>query len=285
MAGLLVGVGGNYVLVLNLIIQYTVICCLASFWLGPGAFLVSFVLLLVQLLLAAETADLRHPSAPWLFVVWLVTAIAALLVGGRNYHASFAPYLTANTGQRYVQVPAVAPASAYADAGVLSFEEGAAVDDTRSIGLRLFGRTYCAAPILDPQNPPEKVQFWAVGLDCCSSRGSFTCDNVGDLGVRGGVVLHGPEEGYEALTRRVFAPRIFHEGYVRAIEASSLLFQLPSSESPVLLRWTADPGGIQQGWLRSTVLVWLLSSFLYGVVVCAWLVVLASCSPRRRAKH
>jgi len=259
-----------------------VICGLASFYLGSGMLVLSSALLLMQALLGSELLDRRHPTIPWFCILWLVTAAAAALVGGRNYHAAFAPYMTAKAGRRYAEVPAAAAAAAYADAGVVSFAAGAAVDGARSVGLRAFGHTYCVAPVLAqaPGGGPADaaaalapapaaeavVQFWAVGLDCCGARGHFECDSAADATARGGVVVHGPREGEEAASGLLLAPRVFHEGYLRAIAAACSLYALQSAESPVVLRWVSSTDAVLIPWLVEALLVWLGSSALYCVL-------------------
>lgn len=257
---------GVYAVILSLVIEYFVVCGLTSFYLGSGVLVLSSALLLLQALLGSELLDRRHPSTPWLLLLWLVTAVAATLIGGRNYHASFATYMTAKAGRRYAEVPVAAPASAYADAGVISFASGAAMDAARSVGLRVYGNTYCVAPIVSQDNSTVNVQFWAVGLNCCASRGRFDCDGAGDAAARGGVAVQGPQEGEEAASRSILAPRIFHEGYKRAIAASCSLYQLQSAEAPVLLRWVSSPDAVLIPWLVRALLVWLGSSALYCIL-------------------
>jgi len=139
------------------------------------------------------------------------------------------------------------------------------------VGLRVFGRTYCAAPILGQENSTAGVQFWAVGLDCCGARGRFDCDSASDASVRGGVVVHAPLEGEEAASRSLLAPRIFHEGYLRAVAASCSLYALQQAESPVFLRWTASSDSVLVPWLVSALVVWLGSSLVYcALLAMVW---------------
>ena len=45
---------------------------------------------------------------------------------------------------------------------------------------------YCVAPILDPSST-TRVEFWAVGMDCCAERGDFQC---GDATAEGTAAAH-----------------------------------------------------------------------------------------------
>eukprot|EP00408_Alexandrium_pacificum_P050592 CAMPEP_0171255332 /NCGR_PEP_ID=MMETSP0790-20130122/52715_1 /TAXON_ID=2925 /ORGANISM="Alexandrium catenella, Strain OF101" /LENGTH=316 /DNA_ID=CAMNT_0011723287 /DNA_START=41 /DNA_END=986 /DNA_ORIENTATION=- len=203
---------GVYTVTLSIVVEYFVVCGLTSFYLGSGVLVLLSALLLLQALLGSELLDRRHPITMWLLILWLVTAIGATMVGGRNYHASFAPYMTAKAGRRYAHVPVAGPAGAYADAGVIAFANGTAVDAARSVGLRVYGITYCAAPIVAQDNSTVDVQFWAVGMDCCASRGRFECDGVADAAAKGGAVVHGPQGGEEAAEQVDIGPEDLPRG-------------------------------------------------------------------------
>lgn len=284
-------VPGIRTVIATLVIEYTVVCGLSTFFLGPVSLFVSLVLVLILLLLGVETLDQKHPTSPLILFLWFVTAVLAVLVGGRNYHATFAPYFTAEKGRRYSDVSvAVATASEHADAGVLTFVNGTLVDDTMVVGLRLFGRTYCVAPItsgavIEGQAgvPGPAVQFWAVGLNCCEKRGSFNCDDAGEANARGGVALHSQEDGEEAMTRAILAPRIYRSGYFEAIQAACALYEIRSAESPVLVRWVKDPDFVIHRWLAYSILVWLVSTMIYaGLGLLAWYLITHQLMRRRK---
>lgn len=92
------------------------------------------------------------------------------------------------------------PAEARSDSAVVTFDtvkNGTAwtsVDSNRAAGYRR-GDIYCAAPILDPTTALgdiERVNFWAIGINCCNDFGSFTCDSSREvLGGGVGVVMKG----------------------------------------------------------------------------------------------
>merc|ERR1719149_529094 len=88
------------------------------------------------------------------------------------------------TGIQY-GASAATPAEARSDAAVITFQNvkaGSAwtsVDTSRAAGYRGDGGIYCAAPILDPTEALGdimRVEFWAIGINCCDDFGSFTCD-------------------------------------------------------------------------------------------------------------
>jgi len=227
------------------------------------------------MLVGEETLDPVGPNKPWIRALCIITALTALIIGGRNYHATYAPYWAAVQGRSYQDVSPAAVASSHADAGTILFKNGTMLDESKAIGLRLYGRTYCVAPIITRQAtssepeagaPGPAVQFWAVGLDCCEKRASFDCDDAGDADAKGGIALYTPDDGEEAFTRQILAPRIFRAGYIRAIEGATALYGLQTASSPVLLRWVKEPDFLLRKWLVASILVWLVSTVVYGCI-------------------
>lgn len=269
----------------GLVATYVCICGLSSFCSGPVALVLSLIFLGLEILLAAEVIGLSQ-ATHWLLLLWLTTASAAAVVGTRNYHVSFAPYLAAKAGRDYSDLDAMAQASVYLDAGRVAFTSDAVLDDSLSVGLRAKGHTYCAAPVLSrvaasATGALPTVQFWAVGLDCCGARQNFYCDSAGDVRAHGGVALPTPEdEGLDALSRAIFAPNLFHEGYMRAVRAASTLHELQTVDVPILLRWSARPEELLSGWLASALLVWIISSAVYCIAAALFWVAFQSMSGR-----
>lgn len=260
--------------ILSLVVVYVAICGMASLCLGPVALVLSVVLVMLQLTVAAETLDYHHPSITWLLIIWMFTEPIAAYVGSRNHQENYAPYLMGVGGRRYTNISASDKASAHLDAGIITFSEHTVLDDSRSIGFRGFGHTYCAAPIVSSTAPAAEhsdiplVEFWAVGIDCCGQRGSFQCDDAGESSAHGGVVLHDPkEEGMADMASGIIKPRFFRNGYLRAIEASSALYQLQTVGTPVLVTWSSEPAALLRAWFLNALLVWIGSSVAYGVLV------------------
>lgn len=272
-------VPGSFVVVMLLALEYGVICGLCSFMLGQLAFLLCIIFLLLQaamaFVVAGDALQDHHPAKQWLVLLWGLTACAAAFIGGRNFHASYAPYWTASGGQYYAGISASALAASHADAGIIQFEEGTKLDETLAVGLRVAGHTYCVAPVRDPNKDltvEDPVQFWAVGLDCCGGRGSFDCDDAANAEARGGMVLQEPVDQEEALTAVIFAPRIYRQAYGRAVNASVALHDELTTASPaVFLRWLATPEKNLNGWFACAILVWALSTILYCTFMAvAW---------------
>jgi len=243
------------VVIFGLVVTYVGVCGLASLWYGTLALLLSVLLGLLQVAVAGFTFDLRHPSTPYYFVLWVLTITVAASVGSFNYHSNYSPYRTATSGRVYSNVGPDAMAAVLMDAGVVVFQDHMMLDDAMSVGLRLFGTTYCVAPVI---GQVARVQFWAIGTDCCESRGGFACGDAQISSARTGLVSLGPQAEQQAspLWRR----------YMQAIQAACALHGLETPTSPLLLTWVDQPSSVLTGMYTRSLLVWILSSIAYGVV-------------------
>eukprot|EP00928_Gymnodinium_smaydae_P088135 TRINITY_DN72278_c0_g1_i1.p1 TRINITY_DN72278_c0_g1~~TRINITY_DN72278_c0_g1_i1.p1 ORF type:complete len:333 (-),score=70.14 TRINITY_DN72278_c0_g1_i1:59-1057(-) len=259
---------------------FLVICGLLSFALSPATLGLSAVAVLAAATYATEKVEQRHPSAPCLLLLGAFAASTAAGVGIVNYHLHRAPYIDALAGRAYEGVSAAAPASAYADGGILGFRNDTLLDTSRALGLLSNdGRTYCVAPLLSSKAPgaatgagpagaQPTVQFWAVGIDCCGRRGDFTCDSAGEPGVRQALVVH---DGEDNVASQILAPRTHYDEYLRATSAAASLHGLQAAKPSVLVRWTADPRALLERSFRTTILVWLGSTLLVSALLAlAW---------------
>jgi len=58
---------------------------------------------------------------------------------------------------------------------IFHFTEGAFVSHHHTIGFVTGNDIHCVAPIVWVPEPPTKVQYWAVGRNCCEMRSNFDC--------------------------------------------------------------------------------------------------------------
>ena len=58
-----------------------------------------------------------------------------------------------------------------------------------AVGYKHQNHLYCVAPVTSTGVTPTLVQYWAAGIDCCSTRGGFSCDDAADLEIRSAAVL------------------------------------------------------------------------------------------------
>jgi len=259
---------------LGIFVLYILVCALFSFDLGMAAYITCVLVLAFYVAMITDAMQRGYPSIPLLLLIWFFTTFAGVCIGIKNYHQFYAPWQMASTGRTYYNVPADAKASAMGDAGEVHFISDVTLDDTRSLGLSVGGKTYCAAPVLGrrlsvaPHSRGPVVQFWAVGIDCCNSRNNFRCDSAGtDEGnkMRGGIVLHEPSE---SLSSNFFAPRTNHEEFMQAVRAAAALHELRTVSQPVLVHWVNDPSKVLHELRLSAWLVWGLSTIMLTPIAC-----------------
>lgn len=142
----------------------------------------------------------KHSKTPFFAVglLMLISVIVGLLACEHGWNESWRQFWWMHTGNE-LGATAGTPAAARSDTSVISFQsakDGTAwtsVDATRAAGFRR-GSIYCAAPILDPDvalGDIMRVEFWAIGIDCCDDFGSFTCDASRETTGSVGVVMKG----------------------------------------------------------------------------------------------
>lgn len=253
-----------------LIGAFVTISGLLSFCFSNTSAVVVALLALVIVGFALEPAERHYPSAPWLGVLCFMTLFYAVLIGAWNYQTNFVPAQAAQSGRHYHEVRPDEPASAFADMGTIEFTKDAQLDSTRALGLARYGRIFCVAPIISrnvsvsPQRSGPPVQFWAVGVDCCGERRSFSCDGSSEPSVHSGVVV-ADLDGF--TFNAALAPRSLHDEYMIVVRAASVLYELPKVDSPVLLRWLEDPDSIISSWKWRSLLYWVLACCIHATMV------------------
>lgn len=108
---------------------------------------------------------------------------------------------------------------------------------------------------------PARVDFWAVGKDCCDGRGRFWCDGGEEDGARSAVVIRPHEDevvdadgpkvagGGGAAVEQVDVetPKLPSDrrNFFDAIDQAVAAYSLPPTQRPVLLRWGTDAKKLQ----------------------------------------
>lgn len=240
-------------------ILYTIIICLFTFafedfptavWVlvGTSAFMV------LVMIGSGLVPGLR--SNLTLGRLLLLALVFGIFLGMFVYSHYVSEYWRLEYGASYSNVSPAGLSSWNRDAIVIQFDQSASVDTTRSIGFVKAGTVYCVAPVVG-NTSTASVAFWAAGVGCCSTRGGFTCDDVGNTGARSGIVL-------------VDGADIFTSASRMAVSVHSMGL---SSTAPVFVRWTEDPNGLKIGlWTGALLWSWLSSLvylFLSGLIGCA----------------
>merc|ERR1719487_546052 len=192
--------------------------------------------------------------------VCFIASLAGGVLGFYCYHSYLFQYNSYEERRMYANVLPAEPASTKVDAGKLVFAIDARVDISRSIGFKA-GSFYCVAPILD-EDMDTRVEYWAAGVDCCSYRGDFNCDDAWDPKARSGAVI------FEDSSQLVPSERVFFEK--ARIEAEAA-YNMASSDEAIFLKWTRDPDAVQErywrqgmGFVGLTVVVYLVISIMFG---------------------
>lgn len=144
-----------------------------------------FVFVAITAKLAYEAATKEDSDARW-FIFLAVTCFIAwamgVILGDVNFFYNLEPYYEVSQLNTYPNVdPANTPGQQVMDAGRVTFTKGSTVDLAKPMWFRNLD-TYCVVPIVNPsaaaattkspdkdRQQPENYDFWAVGLNCCSS--------------------------------------------------------------------------------------------------------------------
>jgi hypothetical protein len=220
---------------------------------------------LITLSLGGDKAN--HSGKPggkrwyaYLGVVCFIATLTGTVLGFYLYHTFIFQYNSYEERRMYANVLPSEPASTKVDAGKMVFATDARVDVSRSIGFKA-GSFYCVAPILD-EDMDTRVEYWAAGVDCCSYRGDFSCDDAWDPRARSGAVL------FEDSSELIPSIRPFFEK--ARIEAEAA-YNMASSDEAIFVKWTRDPDAVQErywksgmGYLTLTTCVYLVISIMFG---------------------
>jgi len=134
-----------------------------------------------------------------------------------------------------------------ADAGIIRFADGVVPDTDSAVGFRVWPHTYCAAPIVDnTTDNGEPLGFFAVGIDCCDSRGKFTCEGAQDPRARGGVRVNSHPVSH-------FSTWDVGDGYLRAARMAAARCGREVKEQMAFVLWTKDPQSLaNDAWWTAT---------------------------------
>jgi len=194
-------------------------------------------------------------------VLCMLAAIAATCVGLYIYFGFTYQFYKIGGLRTYTNVLPAEPAEAHADAGKIYFSPDSKVDITRAVGFQAQGGVYCVAPILD-ETEIARVNFWAVGRDCCLSRASFNCDEAWNPAAHSGAVIldtGAPQVSFNQL-----------DFYSKAVKEAMALYDLSSADNPIFVRWVLDPAAMQTAfWVSGywECIYWLIGYFLVAMII------------------
>mmetsp|Transcript_57562 Transcript_57562/g.105895 ORF Transcript_57562/g.105895 Transcript_57562/m.105895 type:complete len:1174 (+) Transcript_57562:165-3686(+) len=172
-----------------------------------------------------------------------ISFMIATASGLHAYYAHVQPMMALESMRTYTNVYPQQPGLVFNDAAYLQFASTATVDVSRSSSFKSLSSgsyTFCVAPIVDSQNA-GRVEFWAVGVDCCGAAGDFQCDSVGESGTQKGWVMRDVGENdflYSRLGKFLAPPETRRDLFLQATRKAEGLHDITTGEEPVLVRWT-----------------------------------------------
>lgn len=136
-----------------------------------------------------------------------------------------------SNSRKYTNVVPSMPSAAVSDAGRISFTDETSVDTTKAVGYAAEnGNVYCAAPVHDATDTP-RVEYWAVGVNCCAYEAEFNCDGSADTSAHAGIVVF-DNNGWFSESNKDY--------YNKARQKAEANFDLASVEKPIYLRFVNE---------------------------------------------
>lgn len=191
------------------------------------------------------------------------------VAGLYNYHAHAFQYYAFLTKQEYTNVLPTEPADSHVDAGKLVFSHDARVDVTRSVGFKA-GSWYCVAPLLD-ETSGTRVEYWAAGVDCCTARGDFGCDDAWDSRAHAGVVYLRSSDNWPSEL----------DYFNKAKKEAEAAYGFVSSDDALYVRFVIDPIALQDGEFTAAMGFVMAGSFAFFVASVVMGALLQVLSKRR----
>lgn len=223
-----------------------------------GCFLVSSLAMILFWFQGQRRGPISHLTMGVLCVL-ATTAGFATAVYGWDHH--WRQFWWTQTGFRDAATSALTPAASRADHSILNFWDenrsttfnGTRVDNLKSAGYKDTDY-YCVAPILAPASAGAglaRVNFWAVGVNCCQRYGGFTCDNAREWNAGIGLVM---------LNGGMPCPTCNADKFKMAIAKAEAMHGLVSVEGALFVRWVGESSHLE---------TWLALRSIGYLVLCA----------------
>lgn len=182
------------------------------------------------------------------FGLFCIAALAIGSAGGMFIETTRTSALTSLSSKAvYRNVVPSTLGTSHRDAGIIHFAEGSFVDASQSLGYVSEGTIHCVAPILG-STIDARPSFWAVGRNCCGTRGAFNC-GLTDSSARSGIVESNNQK------------------YQTAIRMAVATYGLQPAQYPIMLHWAHDPtSALNNLWTSAMKLLVIFSSIAFIVV-------------------
>lgn len=196
----------------------------------------------------------------FLFLTLLLAWIVAMMAGGYNYSYNSKPFYDIQALETYVSVdPSDMRGDQLMDGGRFLFAPGAHLDITKSMGFKRSDM-YCVAPVTTvPRTNDTKLEtydFWAVGVNCCSSTltapADYHCGQFANPRANGGLRLMVDDDD-----ERPF--------YRLAVQQAEAAYKIKATH-PLFFTWVQDPTAEAFKLQRAARMFCLIGIFVYFVV-------------------
>jgi len=213
--------------------------------LAPVVWTVLILLIALSILFVALGVAARDPVYLALGFLSLAGAATGAAVGLFLDTEYMEQFWRLENGVEYQRVNPMENSEATADASAIAFVNETFVDDRRTLGFQADGKLYCVAPVALPPLYSKRVEYWAVGVDCCEKRMNFEC---------------GASRGFDALTA-VVQKRTPH--YMSAVETALSVYGLVAVEQAELVQFVDDVGAVKRDARDSAILIALSAVSLH----------------------
>lgn len=237
--------------------------------------LVFLCLGLVAVLMKTALDSSKDPMADPSTSTWstIIAACCALgwlcgvTAGDINFFHNMEPYYDGANLNSYPNVdPSQMPGQQVMDAGQMYFVPGTRLDTTKAMAFHNLD-TYCVAPIVNGQMVTKSYDFWAVGMNCCSSR---TADNYELVGLSqfGCGEYNNPKvlSGLRVMRQDQVE---FYRLAVKQAESAHTI----KANHPLFFHWMLDPDSevsayMDEGFKYYVFGVFAFFAFMFFTVIC-----------------
>lgn len=195
--------------------------------------------------------------------VTLLTATATASALGLYIYDQYSVFpMFYQNAATYKDVVASMPSAAVSDGGMLVFNSDTSVDASKAVGyVTEYGTIYCIAPLHDANTSLTRVEFWAVGIGCCTESGTFECDQVGDPSAHSGIRVWDNEGWFGDAN---------HDSFVKARKKVEATYGMLSASGALYVHWVKEDNlGMLSTEYRNKMIVALVFFILAYLVASA----------------
>jgi len=164
------------------------------------------------------------------FVTMAIALVLGAVFGNLNFSTTMIKYYEYENLDIFTEAsPLFSKGEQLMDAGRVMFGNNSVLDTRRSMGFKNMD-TYCVAPISIVQSgvtmPLQTYDFWAVGLNCCSSNAAdFSCGEYANQQAHSGLRFLGDSQ---------------RDFFRLAVQEATAAYGI-KAEHPLFFYWVQDP--------------------------------------------